>query len=125
MRHVATTLFLLVGLTNFVPLMGVLGATQLESLYDVSLAGEELLLMRHRAVLLGLIGVFILIAAIRVHWRAIATLVGLASMMSYARLPCDATSDARSGVAAHFLDRRDRQLPAPGWIPDFQVQARP
>jgi hypothetical protein len=50
----------------------------------VALAGDDLLLlMRHRAVLLGLVGAFILIAAIRVQWRKAATVAGLVSMLSF------------------------------------------
>lgn len=84
MRHVATSLFILVGLINLFPSIGVLGAARLEGLYGVALAGDDLLLlMRHRAVLLGLVGVFILIAAIRVQWRKAATVAGLVSMLSF------------------------------------------
>jgi hypothetical protein len=84
MRHLATTLFILVGLTNLFPVSGVLGAERLEGLYGVALAdGDLLLMMRHRAVLLGLVGAFILFAAIRVQWRSAATVAGLVSMLSY------------------------------------------
>ncbi len=84
MRHIATTLFILVGLTNLLPVTGVLGAERLEGLYGVALAGDDLLLMmRHRAVLLGLVGAFILVAAIRIQWRTAATIAGLVSMLSF------------------------------------------
>jgi hypothetical protein len=84
MRHAATSLFILVGLINLFPSTGVLGAARLEALYGVAVAGDDLLLMmRHRAVLLGLVGAFILVAAIRIQWRAAATVAGLVSMLSY------------------------------------------
>jgi hypothetical protein len=84
MSYVATTLFILVGLTNLFPAVGVLGAVRLEGLYGVALAGDDLLLlMRHRAVLLGLVGAFILLAAFRVKWRTAASIAGLVSMLSF------------------------------------------
>ncbi len=50
MRYLATSLFILVGLINLFPSIGVLGAARLEGLYGVALAGDDLLLMmRHKA----------------------------------------------------------------------------
>lgn len=84
MRHVATTLFILVGIINFLPVIGVLGAARLESLYGVTFASPDLLLlMRHRAVLFGIVGGFIIASAFRIQWRALATVAGLVSMMAY------------------------------------------
>ena len=41
MRHLATALFVVVGLVNFAPVIGVLGAARLESLYGVPVVGDE------------------------------------------------------------------------------------
>lgn len=84
MRHIATALFVLAGIANLPPLLGVLGPEQLESLYGLPFAGDDLLLlMRHRAVLFGILGAFIIFAAFRVQLRAIATVAGLVSMLSF------------------------------------------
>jgi hypothetical protein len=84
MRHVVTALFLIAGIVNFLPVMGVLGEARLESLYGIDVAGDDLLLlMRHRAVLFGILGGFMMLAAFRVHWRTTATVAGLISMVSY------------------------------------------
>lgn len=84
MRHIATTLFILAGVANLPPLLGVVGAERLQSLYGLPFSGEDLLLlMRHRAVLFGILGVFIIAAAFRIHLRAIATIAGLVSMLSF------------------------------------------
>lgn len=84
MRHVVTALFLIAGLVNFLPVIGVLGEARLESLYGIDVAGDDLLLlMRHRAVLFGILGGFMMLAAFRAHWRTTATAAGLISMVSY------------------------------------------
>lgn len=93
MAHLATLLFIIAGLVNLLPAVGVLGAARLESLYGLPMAGEDLLLlMRHRAVLLGVLGSFMVMAAFRVQWRAAATVAGLVSMLSFVflALPLDA-----------------------------------
>ena len=97
MRKIATAFFILAGVANLPPLLGVLGAERLQSLYGLPFAGEDLLLlMRHRAVLFGLLGVFIIVAAFRIQLRAIATVAGLVSMMSFVllALPLDAHGEA-------------------------------
>jgi len=101
MRHVATILFILAGIANLPPVMGVLGAERLESLYGLPFAGEDLLLlMRHRAVLFGILGAFIIFAAFRIHMRAIATVAGLISMLAFVllALPLNAHGEALQRV---------------------------
>lgn len=101
LRHTATALFILVGIANLLPCAGLLGAERLESLYGVPLAGEDLiLLMRHRAAMLGLLGAFIIFAAFRVQLRAAATVTGLVSMLSFMvlALPLDTRGEALQRV---------------------------
>lgn len=87
MRYLATILYLLVGLVNFVPIVGVLGAAKLEALYGVPITNADLLLLlRHRSVLFGLLGGLLIFAAFRVQWRALATVAGLVSMIAYLAL---------------------------------------
>ncbi len=87
MRHLATILFLLVGLVNFVPIVGVLGAAKLEAVYGVPITHDDLLLLlRHRSVLFGLLGGLLIFAAFKVQWRALATVAGLVSMTAYLAL---------------------------------------
>ena len=79
-----TILFVLVGLVNFVPLVGVLGGERLQSAYGITLNSPELeVLMRHRAVLFGIIGGFILASAFIPDWRRIASVMAAVSMVSY------------------------------------------
>lgn len=87
MRYLATILYLLVGLVNFVPIVGVLGAAKLEAVYGVPITNDDLLLLlRHRSVLFGLLGGLLIFAAFRVQWRALATVAGLVSMVAYLAL---------------------------------------
>lgn len=80
-------LFGLVGLINFAPIMGVMGVERLSVLYGVDITSPDLaLLMRHRAVLFGIIGGYILVSAIRPAHRELASLFGFISMVSYMAL---------------------------------------
>jgi hypothetical protein len=80
-------LFALAGIINFLPIVGVVSADQVEKLYGVSLSSPELaLLMRHRAILLAIVGGLLLAAALRREWRTVATFAGFASMLSYLAL---------------------------------------
>ena len=84
LRHFATIAFVLAGLVNLYPLIGVLGAESLQSLYGVPTKNADvLLLLRHRAVLFGLLGVLLIYAAFRPAWRRIALIAGLTSMVTF------------------------------------------
>lgn len=84
MRILVTALFVVVGLINLAPVIGVLGAAQLETLYSRPFVEHDLLLlMRHRAVLFGLLGGLIIFSAFRPALRDAATAAGLVSMVSF------------------------------------------
>jgi hypothetical protein len=84
MRRVVTALFVVVALVNLLPVSGVLGAARLEALYAMPFEDEGLLLlMRHRAVLFGLVGGLLLAAAVRPTLRPTAATIGLGSMLSF------------------------------------------
>lgn len=87
MRHLVTACLLVVGVIHLLPLSGVLGAERLAALYglqgrafdDPNLA----ILMRHRAVLFGLLGGFLLLAAFRPDLQGIAFVAGFVSVLSF------------------------------------------
>ena len=84
MEPLISSLFIVVGLINVYPVIGVLGSTSLTNLYGVPLDETNLLiLMRHRAVLLGLIGIFLFVAAGQRDWQLPALVAGLVSMLSF------------------------------------------
>ena len=84
MSKAISIIFVLVGLLNFVPVIGVISGAQLESMYAVDLASTDLVvLMRHRAVMLGLIGGLMIYAAFRPALQWLAAMVGLTSMLAF------------------------------------------
>ena len=77
-------LLLLVGIIHLLPVSGVLGSERLTALYGVSLSDPNLLiLMRHRAVLFGLLGLFMVYAAFRPSLQPLAFLAGFLSVASF------------------------------------------
>lgn len=80
---VSVTLFL-VGLIHLLPLVGVLGAKRLHALYGIAFAEPNLLiLMRHRAVLFGLLGALMIEAAFNSAHEAIALGIAGVSVTSF------------------------------------------
>ncbi|MBX3488747.1 MAG: hypothetical protein KF769_09040 [Parvibaculum sp.] len=77
-------IFVAVGLLNAYPAIGMLGAKQLRGLYGLTFTDANLLtLMQHRAVMLGLIGLFLIVAAFRRELQPAAFVLGFASMLSF------------------------------------------
>ena len=84
MKIVCSILFVGTGLLNIIPVIGVLSTEQLTSMYGVGIDSADLeTLMRHRAVMLGLIGGFLLFAAFRPSLQLAAGAIGLVSMASF------------------------------------------
>lgn len=81
---ISTSLFVLVGVVNLLPVTGVLSAARLRALYGVAPEDTDLLiLMRHRAVLLGTVGGLLVAAAFHGPLRPAALIAGLVSMLSF------------------------------------------
>lgn len=81
---VATSLFLAVAVLNLLPVFGVASRARLEVLYGVTLDDPNLvILMRHRAILLGIVGALLAVAAFQEPLRPIATVAGFVSMLSF------------------------------------------
>ena len=87
MKTLSTAILIAVGLLNLYPLIGVLSADQITQLYGLSLeTPDHVILMRHRAVLFGLLGVFIIYSAVEESLRLLACVAGLVSMISFVLL---------------------------------------
>jgi hypothetical protein len=87
MELLARLLYLIAAAGNLVPVVGALSAARLEALYGVPIADPSLaVLMRHRAVLLGIVGALLAAAAFRRALRPAAFAAGLASMVSFLAL---------------------------------------
>jgi 2-iminobutanoate/2-iminopropanoate deaminase len=73
-----------VAVMHLLPLVGVLGRERLFALYGIQIDDPSLeILMRHRAVLFGLLGVFLLYAAFRPSHHGSALIVGLLSVVPF------------------------------------------
>lgn len=84
MRFVLPVVLLVVALIHALPVLGVIGAARLESLYGVTIREPNLIiLLRHRAVLFGLLAAFLAYAALHPALHRPALAAGLASVASF------------------------------------------
>lgn len=84
MKKLVTVMLLVVGVIHLLPVAGVAGAEKLGVLYGVAVSDPNLeILMRHRAVLFGLLGLFLCGAAFLPGWQPAALLAGLISVASF------------------------------------------
>jgi hypothetical protein len=82
-RRIIQGALIVAGLIHFLPVTGVTGANQLTSMYAIPFGDPNLLiLMRHRAVMLGLLGGFVLYAAFRPAMQGIGIVIGTVSLAS-------------------------------------------
>jgi hypothetical protein len=93
------------GLVNGLPVAGLAGAAALRRLYGVRVADPDLLvLMRHRAVLLGLLGAALVVAAFVPSWRLPAAVAGLVSMLAFVGLAAAEPARGRRTTATLRVD---------------------
>lgn len=84
MKYIVPTALVVAAIIHLLPLSGVLGAAQLEKLYGLPFGEPNLeILMRHRAVLFGLLGGFLLVAVFRPELHGMALVAGMASVISF------------------------------------------
>jgi hypothetical protein len=84
MKHLWTLLVVIAAVINLAPVVGALSPDRMSALYGVALDDPNLeILMRHRAVLFGLIGGLLLAAAFHPPLRSTGYAVGFASMLSF------------------------------------------
>jgi len=83
-RHLPPVTLGIAGVIHLLPLSGVLGRAQLLSLYGIAFGDPNaIILMRHRAVLFGLVGLFLVYAAFRPAFQPAAFAAGLVSVVSF------------------------------------------
>jgi len=84
LRYVVSAMLVVVAVIHLMPVSGVLGSERLNALYGLAVNEPNLaILMRHRAVLFGLLGVFLLTAAFRSELQGYALIAGFASVLSF------------------------------------------
>lgn len=75
---------LLAGIINLLPVVGLAGPERLAALYGLRFDDASLaILMRHRAVLFGLVGGFMVLSAFKPVLRPYGIAAGLVSMLSF------------------------------------------
>ena len=84
MRYIVSVALILVAIIHLLPLAGVLGSERLASMYGVTVDDPDMLiLMRHRAVLFGILGAFLAVAACVPAMQAGAFAAGFISVISF------------------------------------------
>ena len=77
----------IIGVINFAPIIGIGSPNTLAKLYGIAPpTGDLLILMRHRALLFGLVGGLLIAAAFRSEFQTIAITAGLISMLGFIAL---------------------------------------
>ncbi len=84
MKHLVSAMLIVVGVIHLIPVTGVLGSERLAALYGLRFDEPNLaILMRHRAVLFGLLGAFMVLAAFRPALQTLAFVGGFVSVVSF------------------------------------------
>ena len=84
MQYLTSITLGVVAIIHLLPMMGLLGVDRLESLYGVPIDDPNLaILMRHRAVLFGIVGSLLLYAAVVPQFQPHAFVVGYVSVLSF------------------------------------------
>ncbi|MBI4851934.1 MAG: phosphopantetheine adenylyltransferase [Acidobacteria bacterium] len=84
MHYVISIMLVIVGIIHLLPLTGVFSKERLIALYGISLTEPNIIiLMRHRAVLFGLLGLFLIYAAFRPTLQSFALVAGFISVISF------------------------------------------
>lgn len=84
MNIAITLIMLVVGYINFHPLIGVVSVARLQALYGPPIEGADMaVLMRHRALLFGILGGFIMYAAFVPELRVPAFVMGFTNMLGF------------------------------------------
>ncbi len=79
-----TGLLLVVAVIHLIPVSGVIGTAQLNKLYGLAINGSDLeILMRHRAVMFGILGTFFAFAAFKPRYQPLAFLMAFATISSF------------------------------------------
>lgn len=116
-ERIITAAMLVVAIIHLLPVSGFVGVEQLTSLYKVDIVEPNLeILMRHRAVLFGILGVFFAYAAFTPAMQPVAFTAGFLSISSFFIWPT-----RLGGSTTRFEPSSSRTL-SPRyryWVPSF------
>ena len=84
MRLLSTLLIVLASLINLAPVLGAFSVERMQALYGIALPDPNLgILMRHRAVLFGIVGGIMIVSAFHPPLRPVAYAAGVISMLAF------------------------------------------
>jgi len=84
MRYLISAMLIVTAIVHLLPLAGVLGHERLTALYGLSFNDPNLtILMRHRSVLFGLLGLLLFFAAFQPSLQPLAFIAGFISVISF------------------------------------------
>ena len=84
LKYLVPASLIVVGAIHLVPVTGVFGVERLASLYGVGIGDANLsILMRHRAILFGLLGAFCVYAAFKPSLQLVALIAGAVSVFAF------------------------------------------
>lgn len=102
---VAAALILLAGLVQLIPIVGLCGPDVLERLYGARTEDPTLvLLLRHRAVLLALVGAGLVGAALSSRWLALGLGLALCSKLTYVGLAFTTSGLSAAALRVAWVD---------------------
>jgi hypothetical protein len=83
-KYLLAAVLIGVGIIHLIPITGVAGVERLRSLYGIGIDDRNLsILLRHRAVLFGLLGLFLVYAAFKPPLQFPALVAGAVSVASF------------------------------------------
>lgn len=86
-KYVLAATLIITGVIHLLPVSGVLGPARLTALYGLDFNEPNIaILMRHRAILFGLLGLFLIYAAFKPRLQILALIAGFASVISFLSL---------------------------------------
>ncbi|MFM0302942.1 phosphopantetheine adenylyltransferase [Paraburkholderia sediminicola] len=84
MKYLIVVSLVFAGVIHLLPLSGALGASRLASLYGIAVEEPNLaVLMRHRAVLFGLLGAFLIYSAFNAAMQPVGFAAGAISICAF------------------------------------------
>jgi hypothetical protein len=84
MNKIYLLLLFLVGVINFLPIIGILSLEKINQAYGLSVTDNNLeVLLRHRALLFGLVGGFIIYSVFNPQYQTAAIVLAAISMFGY------------------------------------------
>jgi hypothetical protein len=84
MRYLVTLMLVVIAAIHLLPAIGMTGTERLTALYGVTVSDPNLaILLRHRAVMFAIFGIFFAVAAFVPSWQGLALTLAFVSVLSF------------------------------------------